>query len=187
MAVDTFIAININCDNHKINSNDGIPIIFYWDGKSDMREDFKNDPSFIDKVYDGCFNRDAYDCSYLSLVYVDNNVKDHKFKVDKINIQDLFPFENIWGYLNVDFIYQYPNEILKDLYYKIYKEEYKTEYNINSLEYLKDIFSKIMEYEKSPSVDTILNYIITQLDDKTNLMSKNKQWLIRKTKELIEE
>lgn len=187
MAVDKFIAININCDDYKINSNDGIPIIFYWDGQSDMKDDFRNDPAFIDKVYEACFNRDTYDCSYLSLVYVDNNIKDHKFNVEKMNVQELFPFENIWGYLKVDFILQYSNEVLKDLYYKIYKEDYKSEFNIDSVEYLKEIFGKIMEYEKSPTIDTILNYIITQLNDKTDLTTKNKQWLIKKIKELIEE
>ena len=183
--VSTFIAMNIVCDEHNIDSNGGLPIIFYWDGKSDMKEDFKNDISFIDMVYDSCFEYDIYENSYLALVYVDNNVKEHKFKTEKIEIQKLFTFEYISGFLKSNFIYTYVNDILKDLYYKIYKTDF-TEYVEDSKECLKNMFDKIMEYEKSPSVDTILNYILTKLNE-TNLSEENKRWLIKTTKEIIEE
>jgi len=87
-------------------------------------------------------------------------------------------------------MYGYVTEILFDLYKKVFKEEY----NRNDLDDLnlnfeiKDIFNKIKEHVNKPiSNETIINYIRSKMNDIYKLKQKNKDWLIEKIQNIIEE
>jgi len=182
--VECFVAINVTYND--ILLNDSVyPIIFYWDGESDILNDIKSNENFLKMIERKCFNIESYSDSYINLSYI-NNESENIYSEKQFQIEDVFPFEEI----NNDFMYGYVTEILFDLYKKVFKEEY----NRNDLDDLnlnfeiKDIFNKIKEHVNKPiSNETIINYIRSKMNDIYKLKQKNKDWLIEKIQNIIEE
>jgi len=187
MALDCFISINIIQDKIIINP-DGVPIIFYWDGQSDMIEDFINDEKFSSILKENILSdKKKYDTTYLSLIYVSTLNNRTSFKTKKISIQQLYKLKD----LNNNIVNEYLDDIFFDLYEMIFKEQYserilrEEQSDENSI---KDIYKLVKENSKKKvSEETFINYVLSKLNDNTKLSIENKNFLIEKLKDIIRE
>lgn len=182
--VECFVAINVTYNDTLL--NDGpYPIIFYWDGESDIINDIKSNDNFVRMIYKKCLNVRMYSDSFINLSYINHEAL-NVYSEKRISIEELFSFDE----LDNDFMYGYITEILFDLYNKVFKEEYKRNDldDLNLKFEISDIIKKIKEHIKRPiSNETIINYVRSQLDERYKLEYKNKDWLIEQVHNIIEE
>jgi hypothetical protein len=183
--VNCFIALNVSYEDTLLNDST-VPIIFYWDGISDIQEDIKSNEHFMDMLNRKCLSVEKYSKAIISLCYI-NDDNSHEYGDYTISIEEILPFEDI---KDNDFMFGYVSEILLKLYKKVFKMEYVRN-DIDDLNFkveMRDIIKKIREYLGRPiSNETILNYILSQLDEQFKLSEKNKTWLIEKVKLIFEE
>lgn len=177
-----FIAINITTYD-RIFNNDGYPIIFYWDGESDMIKDIKNDPDFYNIVKDNCLNRsNNYTGSFLKIIYV-NNFGDHiSHKEETIPIQDLYPLEKIEdSYLWIGHVFS----ILTNLYKDVYKKDFVNSESYNKTLLIPYLYKEIRACtNKDLSNDTITNYIMMELNDSGEFSQRNIRYIINYLKNI---
>lgn len=180
-----FVAINIVSSNNTIENPNSWPIIFYWDGESDIISDMKANENFMTLIHDNCLNETEYDAAKISIIYI-NNIKELQYKTEELLIQDFIPFDVI----DSAFPFIYVTNILYDLYEKVYHESYPILNNdyehIN--ESIVDMFKMIKEGVKRPvQNETIINYVSSQLIEQTKLSPQNRKYLIEKITEIIKE
>lgn len=176
MNKESFIAINIviknNIDNNIINE---FPIIFYWDGESEIVDDFFENNNFR-SIIGKTLNFDFYDKSYIKLTYV--NVDNDELKEKTFAVQELFPFEKL-DIISGNFKFDYLEQTFRLLYSRVLKEGYKNENLKESQIIIKDLYEQIKNGVAKPvSKETIVNYIREQLLEKTKLNKQNIDHLI---------
>lgn len=187
MELDNFVAINIIVKDKENFSKivNEYPIIFYWNGESDMVEDFITDESFtvlVQKVY----QTGLYENAFIRIEFV--NGKDLKYNETSYAVQDLFPLEKITDIITGNFKFNYIKDIFLSLYKIALKEEYKSEYPLESQVIIKDLYDRIKNGITKPvSKETIVNYIREQLIEKTYLSKENINYLISLLEYIIKE
>ena len=87
------VAINIIADNKILNKN-GVPILFYWDGKSNVIDEIKGQKVFMDFIKSKTLTVENY--AYSAMTYFcftedENNNWEEKYNEKVIYMQDLFP------------------------------------------------------------------------------------------------
>lgn len=189
MNVNCFVSINIICKNQEVNNiinENGVPIIFYWDGKSDINNDIVNNEKFTDIIKTYLLNPNTYDKSYLSLVYINDTTNQTFNTVKKIPIQTLYKLNDTY-----DFCLLYLKDIFIELYKLVLKEDYKIDddpENIDIGKIIKEIYLKIKSSNNDKISDNVLtHYILSKLNENTSLSSENKNYLINKISEIVRE
>ena len=179
MSEDCFIAINIVFKDSLIYKK--FPIIFYWDGKNEVIDEIKNNPKFNEIINQYLNDFEKYSNIEIFLTYVSNN----NSKEDKIPIQEMYEISSLDKKIYID--------IIKDIFYDLYKRVLKIDYEIpfETFSYediIQDIYEDILNtINKDISKETVLNYILSQLDEKTNLNYKNKEFIIKELNDIIKE
>lgn len=177
MDKENFIAINIVI-KEKTNSTiiNEFPIIFYWNGESEIVHDFYENKNFKNLIAK-TFTFDLYDKSYINLEYVNTNTDESKEKT--FAVQDLFPFAEMDDILISNFKFDYLEQTFRLLYSRVLKEGYKNENLKESQVIIRDLYDRIKNGVTKPvSKDTIVNYIREQLLEKTKLSKQNIDHLI---------
>lgn len=180
-----FVAINIVSSSNTIENSNSWPIIFYWDGESDIITDMKSNEKFMTIIQDNCLNETEYDSAKISMIYI-NNIQELQYKTEELPIQEFIPLDAI----NSMFPFRYVTMILDDLYEKVYHESYpiwNDDYeHIN--ESISIMFKMIKEGVHRPIQDeTIINYIASELSERTKLSTQNRKHLIKNISEIIKE
>ena len=186
MADKCFVAINIVSSNNTIENTNSYPIIFYWDGESDVVADMKSDEKFMTLIQDNCLNETEYDGSKISMIYI-NNIKELQYKTTEIAIQDFVSLDTVDSL----FPFRYVTPIIEELYEKVYHESYPILAN-DSYEHIKesiiDMFKLIKDgVKRNIQNETIVNYIASELIERTKLSPNNRKTLINKISEIIKE
>ena len=186
MISDCFISINIISKHGEVNNilnAGGVPIIFYWDGESDMINDITSNENFNNIIKTYVLNKDMYDKTYLSMIYINGNDFNN---TKKIQIQSLYKLDD-----SSEFALTYIKDIIFELYKFVFKKEYILNDDIENIDIeniIKEIFLKIKEENKDKiSDDIIIHYILSKLNKYTNLNTENKQYLIDKLKNIVKE
>ena len=182
--INCFVAINLSINDKLLNDNK-FPIVFYWDGQSDIVKDIKNNGNFMNMITSNCFNIHSYSDAKLYLTYIN----DDKFDEKVMDIEEMFPFEEITT--DTNFMLGYICDILLELYGKVFKNDYpRNDLDLIDFKYeIKDMTKRIQDYyiNKSVTSDTIINYVYSQMNEKDKLIQKNKDYLIKTMKNIIEE
>lgn len=169
--MDSLVAINlIGPNNILLNSNNGVPFLYYWDGKFDVIESLKEDKYFLLLIKDKCINLDNYTKSKISFFYFmyDDNDKE-VYKENIAYVQNIFNLESIGDtLLSYAYILKYFKELLNII-------PNKPELS-NENEIIKFIFTKW-------SKDDIENMLRNFLLDKEKLSVININHIINYYKE----
>ena len=187
MEIENFVAINIIVKNKEDFSKviNEYPIIFYWDGESDMIDDFITDENFVTLVQK-VYQKELYENAFIKIEFV--NGKDLNYHENSYAIQDLFPLEKITDIIIGNFKFDYIKDIFLSLYKIALKEEYKSEYPLESQVIIKDLYDRIKNGITKPvTKETIINYIREQLIEKTYLSKENINYLISLLEYIIKE
>lgn len=174
---ESFVAINVIKNKNAVLNNGGYPIIFYWDGESDIREDIRNNENFKKLITDNCLiDKEVYVNSYIKLLYL-NNIKEVKYVTEDIPVQTLYPLNDVQDEFWLDYIF----DILVELYKDVYKKDflsYNTETNKSML--IPYLYKEIKAYTgREISDTTITNYILHRLTEDKLLSRENIDYIIK--------
>lgn len=153
------VAVNI-FSNGSVLNKEGIPILFYWDGKSDVFEQMTSDNKFMDLLYEKCFNIDNYTSSTIAYFYFteDEDGTEH-YNDNSLVVQHCCPL----ALLDVKLTHSYIFSVSTDLYRKAFTSDFKR--TSNSLpKSIKSIYSSILtKYETKLTRQTYIEYIRVEL------------------------
>lgn len=184
---DSLVAFNITANNKLLNKSE-VPVLFYWNGTSNVIESIFSDNNFYSFLKNTVFNSDIYNIAKIALFYF-------KYEEGEIyneaiyNIQDLAPLSSLEEtdrsfykqYLWTHFEYLY-----ESAYHQKYDEESVSIFDID--EYILDIYDKIQsKYPKRVIKSTVINYIRGELQNKDGLSTQNTDWIIAQLENLLNE
>ena len=174
---ESFVAINVIVNETNILNNGGYPIIFYWDGESDIIEDIRTNVNFNKLIEENCLtDKEIYINSYIKLLYL-NNIKEVKYVTQDIPVQSLYLLQDIKNEFWLDYIF----DILVELYKDVYKKDflsYNTETNKSML--IPYLYKEIKAYTgREISDKTITNYILHRLTEDKQLSKENIDYIIK--------
>lgn len=186
---DSLVAINIINDKEILNVN-GVPLLFYWDGQSNVIESICNDENFKKYLYNVVNNKNVYSTSKIVFFYFkyDNETNLEKYADDNILIQNFLHLKDFpEGKINFCIEYLWDHFLL--LYKSAYGVDYDKEVNLLSVEdHILDIYDKMKEkYPKRVIKSTVINYIRSELMKTDNLNMENTDWIIDKLETLLNE
>lgn len=95
-------SLNVICKGKVLNRN-GVPLLFYWDGKEEIIDDLQNSEDFKQwlEAENVLNNMEDYLNSHVGLFYFRSHDEDYHELI--INIQDLFEFNSL-NYLKEDIL-----------------------------------------------------------------------------------
>ena len=185
---DSLVALNVIVDDKIINKN-GIPILFYWDGTTNLLiKDIYKDPSFKSLLYNTVINYECYAKAKLAYFYFIYENNEEKYAEDFSNIQNEMKLAD----LNEDsrmFYKMYLWNHFKFLYESAYHENYSKDVSLFDIDdCILDIYDKIQKkYPKRVIKSTVVNYIRGELQKTDNLSMENTNWIIFQLENLLNE
>lgn len=174
---ESFVAINIIKNGNFLLNDGGYPIIFYWDGESDIIKDIKGNEKFKNLIKENCLtDKYNYTGSYVKFLYL-NNIEEVKYVTKDIPVQSLYPLYEVESQFWLDYIF----DILVKLYKGVYKKDflsYNTETNKSML--IPYLYKEIKSCTNKEILDqTITNYILNQLIEDKTLSKENIDYIIK--------
>lgn len=181
---DSLVAINIVVNDKIINKN-GVPLLFYWDGKTDtLEEAIYNDKYFKTLLYDTILNVDNYANAKLSYFYFENE-DEHYTEYHSI-VQTVLTLDS----LDDDSRMFYKNYLWNHfvfLYESAYHEKYDKEVTIFNIDdHILEVYDQIQEkYPKRFIKSTVINYVRSELQQNDQLIMRNTDWIISQLELLL--
>ncbi|MBO5005489.1 MAG: hypothetical protein J6D03_09715 [Clostridia bacterium] len=179
------VAINIISNNNIVN-NKGIPILFYWDGKSDVIEELKHQKQFLDFLNSKIMNVDDYSNSkltYFCFTEDESNNYEEIYIDNVLNIQELFPLDK---FEDDELAMRYVFTISIDLYMKAFSSEYKKT-SSSSKSNVQSIYAAIKsKYGTRVTRHTYIEYIRSEIIKRYASLSKtNIEYIMREVNDII--
>ena len=147
-------AINVVCNDKLVNRN-GIPLLFYWNGETDIIEDIGTNIDFMQWLEDEDIltNINNYLNSHIAFFYFKSN--DEDYQDHTIDIQDLY---------NLDALSELKLELLVECTYYLYNKSFPERNGMHlsgTLEQqCKDAIKMILDkYGERLSVESCINAI----------------------------
>ena len=191
MERDSLVAINIlNNDvllnNKLVNNNSYAPILYYWNGETDIVKDLQSSESLCKKCSSLFDNPEQYLTISLSLFYFkyDENNEEQYEDVCR-QIQDIIYLENFESdeivnhFILKHFCYLYKTSI---------KEEYEYIENKDEIYNIINIYNKLKnKFKTRVSTETIINWVRSVLLEKDNFNAKNTNYIIDKLTKILKD
>lgn len=182
------VAINIlkkTDDGSVVMNKRGMPILFYWDGETDVLEDMQSKEEFVSllKNMTNITNYTSISIAYLYFMEDADNEFKEVYNDKVIDLQDWMPFSK----LEHEFAYSYIKNIMFDLYKKVFGNEYEKS-NKDSLETVYVyMYTAIKEkYAQRITKITFIEYIRTEIVKmNTGLSKTNIDWLFNRLNEIF--
>lgn len=183
----SLVAINIIVNGKLINKNN-IPICYYWDNKTDIKEALKNDNSFKTYIIDNICNIENYTNASIAVMMNTNDseadVKDsyYEFTAD---IQEWYCLNDLSE--DTGFYEEYLIKHMNYLYNCVYKVDFEFQGGPFIKEDLKSIYEKIRNKydEQRVNRNTVINYIRSQLLTTDKLNTQNTEFILKKLTDII--
>lgn len=182
------VAINIlkkTDDGSVVMNKHGMPILFYWDGETDVLEDMQSKDEFVSLLKNiiNITNYTNISIAYLYFMEDADNEFEEVYNDKVIDLQDWMPFSK----LEHEFAYSYIKNIMFDLYKKVFGNEYEKS-NKDSLETVYVyMYTAIKEkYAQRITKITFIEYIRTEIVKmNTGLSKTNIDWLFNRLNEIF--
>lgn len=186
--VSNCVAINIlkkTDDGSVVMNKRGMPILFYWDGETDVLEDMQSKDEFVSLLKNiiNITNYTSISIAYLYFMEDADNEFEEVYNDKVIDLQDWMPFSK----LEHEFAYSYIKNIMFDLYKKVFGNEYEKS-NKDSLETVYVyMYTAIKEkYAQRITKITFIEYIRTEIVKmNTGLSKTNIDWLFNRLNEIF--
>lgn len=139
---ESLVAINVIC-NGKIINREGIPLLFYWNGETDVLEDIKSNIDFKQWLEDEeiLTNMDSYLNSHIAFFYFKSHDEDYQDMT--CDVQDLY---------NLDTLIDFKNDLIFECVYYLYNKSFPERNGMHlagdSLEQCKTAIEMILEKYK---------------------------------------
>lgn len=193
MERDSLVAINILdinnilLNNQLTSNNSSAPLLYYWNGETDVINDLQNSESLCKRCSSLFINNpEDYLTISLSLFYFkyDENGEEQYEDVHK-NIQDIIYLENLD---NDEIVNHFILKHFSYLYKTSIKEEYEYDNNKDEIYNIIVIYNKLKnKFKTRVSTETIINWVRSVLLEKDKFNAKNTNYIINKlTKTLYE-
>jgi hypothetical protein len=183
MERDSLVAINITNNENKLLNKTSMPMLFYWNGESDVLDDLSKDENLIEYTKNLITNPADYlniFVSYFYFKYNENNEED--YSDNTLQIQDLILLEKFES----DHIVLY---FLKKLFLTLYKISFKMDFpeeGNNASDDIKKMCYAIKEKFKTRlTKETIINWVRSALLEKDHLNTQNTEYIILKLNQII--
>ena len=183
MERDSLVAINIINNDNKLLNKTSMPMLYYWNGESDVLDDLSNDTNLTEYLTTLLTKPEEYlniFLSYFYFKYNENNEEDYSDNTIQIqNVITLDKFES-------DHIVLY---FLKKLFLTLYKISFKCDFiseSNNDTEDIKTMCQAIKDKFKTRlTKETIINWVRSALVDKDKLNTQNTEYIILKLNQII--
>jgi hypothetical protein len=173
------VSVNIIGTNNKILNKDGIPILFYYDEKSNIEDALFTNNSFIEYLNTVLFTIENYSDAKISYCFYNEvNGKDEYDYVIK-EVEDWKPFSDISIKLDEEYIKQ----IVNKLYRKIFETEFVWTMNF-TIDITNFYNAVITKYPERFSSLTFIQYVRKELS-KYDLKQHNVEYIITKLKSIF--
>ena len=182
MYIDSLVSINIFHENQQKIINK-VPLLYYWDGTSNLIKNILNDKSFIEKYLDR-INLDTYKHLQLAYFYFKYDENDNEeYTEDIINI---FDYLDLSKFDSINIVY----ELIVKYMFELYKISMKSDYEdtkVYNEEIIIDIYNRIKDrYKEKLNRITFLNWIRNELITKEKLTNDNTNYIVKKLYNIIE-
>ena len=168
-------------NNNKILNPSNYPILYYWDGNNQVINEILNNKEFSQYINDKIINLDNY--SFTKLYIIDYDLDSENYNQQIVDIQELYSL-SINNYN--DLAYQYLYNIFKKLYNISIKKEYKPTDNDTYIDDIIEIYTLLKnKFKERISVETLKQYIISQLQQEYKLNKNNIDYIINLYKDII--
>lgn len=186
---DSLVALNIVSENNILLNNTNVPILYYWDGESNIKDSIIIDDEFKNYIISKVINIDYYSNSKIHYFYFKyDNDNNESYNEETLIIQDLFKLSDLPDNNRI-FYKEYLLNHFKFLYESAYHETYSEDISIIGIDdAILDIYDKIQEkYPKRVIKSTVVNYIRSELQKKDELTMNNTDWIILQLENLLNE
>ena len=180
---DSLVAINIVNSNNNILNKTTVPMLYYWNGESDIMDDLANDNELIDYVKTLISEPTDYlniFISYFYFRYNDNN--EEVYSDTTIEVQNLIFLDKIE---NDNICIYYINKHFRTLYKNSFKQEFVST-SEDDITNIIDIFRAIKsKFKTRISKQTIVNWVRSVLLEESKFNSTNSDYIINKLNEIL--
>jgi len=181
MYIDSLVSINIFHENQQKIINK-VPLLYYWDGTSNLIKNILNDKSFIEKYLDR-INLDTYKHLQLAYFYFKYDENDNEeYTEDIINI---FDYLDLSKFDSINIVY----ELIVKYMFELYKISMKSDYEdtkVYNEEIIIDIYNRIKDrYKEKLNRITFLNWIRNELITKEKLTNDNTNYIVDKLNNIL--
>ncbi len=189
---DSLVSINIiypNNGHNELLNKTGFPILFYYNGESDLLQAIRENDNFNKYIEPLCFNDAYYSFSSLKYFYFTyNGESEEQYTENTIDVQDLFLLENLEEYQSL-FSHQYIYKIFEELYKNALHKEYDSKNKlvmIDQYDHIRTMYEEIQKKFPNKFIkETVINYLRGELKTRYNLNSKNISWILNQFAEKI--
>lgn len=182
----SILSINIVDGNSILNKN-GLPILFYWN-KDDNLKNCLLDDSFKSLVLSLCQN-DKYTTSKIKCIsFIDEDIEqdgNERYEAIEYNVQDIFPIIE-----NEVIACRIIIPIIHSLYISIFKKSANEEYQVDSLDSIKNAIHNMCKLiidnnSNKISTSTIFYYVVSKILQINNLNKTNLDSIIKIAKQIL--
>lgn len=180
MSRESLVALNLVDNNILINPS-LTPILYYWDGNSELIDTMMEDTKLTDLVVSKITfqNYTKLRLSYFLFEYIEN---EEVYSDNTISIQDIFTLDK---FESSEIIMQY----LLSRFIELYKNSFKTEYTVPIIsieDSIIEIYRAIKQKFKTRiSKLTMVNWVRSTLISDEKLNQKNSDIIINKLNEIL--
>lgn len=169
--------INLIGKDQRILNKTFTPMLFYWDGESDIEQDIVADLGFMNFLRSTAFKLEHYGHAIIAWTEYDFNeydkLSDHVSLKSK-NIQNMFEC-NEYKDISLSLIY----EMIYNMYMKAFNNERVPDDSKSYDEQIKSmLFDMFNHYGDKLTIKSIINYVRSQAKD-NNISQENIQELIK--------
>lgn len=177
MKNDSLISINIyNKETKELYNNDGVPILYYWNGEGDLLQSILDDKQFRDKYVNKINSIDIYNNIKMSYFYFCYDEEGNEKYVDNsVLLSDYISLNSFESYSIVlkTIIYH-----LYELYSKAFNKSYE-KVNVFNEDIIENIYDEIKDkYKEKLLKNTLINWVRSEINKKEKLSEENENYTI---------
>lgn len=181
---DSLVAINI-CLNDKVVNKNTVPLLYYWDGTSSIKDSIIKDKKFIDFIAP-YLTKDNYTELKYSYFYFTYENGEENYHEAFGSLQDWLTLYDIDPDLR-----QFYTEYLNEHFNYLYKCSFNMDFIFNTItpvSNILEIYDAIKEKypEKNITKSTVINYVRGQLSQSNNLNTVNTDFVITALYKILE-
>jgi hypothetical protein len=183
MIHDSLVTLNIFDIDNKLLNKTTSPLLYYWNGESDILNDFRKDEQFV-KAYETLFlTPQKYIEIMVSYVYFKyNDDGEEIFEEHTTDIQDIIYLDRF----NSKHIVSY---YLVNHFNELYRNSFKTNKELNDTDwetYIIEIYKAVKnKFKDRLSKQTIINWVRSLLLDKDHFNTHNTNIIIKELETIL--
>ena len=184
--MDYLVSLNIISATGKLLNRSNVPILYYWDNDDiiDLENKLFENKDWRNYIDDTCLNIKEY--AESKIAYFKYNILTESIEENSFTIQHYYLLRDSESGKKLGL--KYLVSIFKYLYKYALKEEYKIEDDQSNIDVIIDIYHILKERnQKKILPETVRNYILSELQQKYKLSTKNMDYVLEQYDDIIKD